>query len=101
MSCLLRDTHLVILFVVLKALEELLKLRLRARLIDEILQIDLVLAHALVVRIEEDLWDLETEIVEVVLLEKVLEVEELLWRVEELRVSQFLEAEAGVGRRLE
>lgn len=87
--------------MVLKALEELLKLRLRARLIDEILQIDLVLAHALVVRIEEDLWDLETEIVEVVLLEKVLEVEELLWRVEELRVSQFLEAEAGVGRRLE
>ena len=78
-----------------------LELRLRARLIDEILQVDLVLAHALVVRVEEDLWDFETEVVEVILLEKVLEVEELLWGAEGLRVTQFLEAEAGVRRRLE
>jgi hypothetical protein len=79
----------------------LLELRLRARLIDEILQVDLVLAHALVVWIEEDLWDFETEVVEVILLEKVLKVEELLRGAEGLRVTQFLEAEAGVRRRLE
>ena len=78
-----------------------LELRLRARLIDEILQVDLALAHALVVRVEEDLWDFETEVVKVILLEKVLEVEELLRGTEWLRITQFLEAEAGVRRRLE
>ena len=101
LSCLLRDAHLVILLVVLQTLEELLELRLRAGLIDEVLQVNLVLAHVLVVRVEEDLRDLVAEVVEVIFLEKVLEVEQLLWGVELLRVAQFLEAEARVRRWLE
>ena len=87
--------------MILESLEELLELRLRACLINEVLQVDLILAHVLVVWIEEYLGNLEPEFIEVIFLKKVLEMEQLLRGSKVLGVAQLLESEASVRRRLE
>ena len=87
--------------MILESLEELLELRLRACLINEVLQVDLILAHVLVVWIEEYLGNLEPEFIEVIFLKKVLEMEQLLGGCKVLGVTQLLESEASVRRRLE
>lgn len=68
LSSLLSDAHLIFIDILLKTLEELLQLRFSACLVNQILQVYFILAHIFVVRVEEHLGNLKSEIVKGILL---------------------------------